>query len=501
MKIKNLFIAFAFFLIANYMFPTLVSAQRLYGMTLQGGVNDLGALFQYTPADSTYIKKFDFGGTANGSDPFSSVMLASNGNLYGTTYQGGANAFGVLFEFNPVSSSYTKKIDFTGVTNGSYPRSALYQASDGNLYGTTELGGTYNGGVLFQYDPVSSQCIKKHDFGAPGVTGTIDSSGYGAVMQATDGKLYGMTFQGGLASGGVIYQYDPTTSSYSKKHDFALLGVTGVTGLVIGTTNGVNPMGALIQASDGNLYGMTNKGGVAGYGVLFKYNPADSTFTKKLDFGAIGVTGISSGVSPMGSLIQASDGNLYGMTSAGGTNNLGVLFQYNPNTNAYTKKLDFTGTSTGSSPYGTLMQASDGNIYGMTSSGGANNYGVLFQYDPVTSVFKKKFDFAGTNGRLPGFSNLIEDSLATGINVLSVNNTISVAPNPATNQITILTSSSADGETVTVSIINVLGETVREEKLKWSNHLSLDIKDLHSGIYFLRIQNEHINYSQKIVKQ
>jgi uncharacterized repeat protein (TIGR03803 family) len=500
MKIKNLFITSALLLIANSILPALVSAQvmRLYGMTIIGGTSNQGVLFQYDPADSAYAKKVDFAGTSNGSEPFGSLMHATDGNLYGAVYQGGANAFGVLFKYDPVSSSYTKKLDFADTATGTYPRSDLVQASDGNLYGTTELGGTYNNGVIYKFDPGTSAFSKVHDFGAAGVTGTIDGSPYNSLMQASDGKLYGLTHVGGVGNEGVLYQYDPATSTYTKKIDFGAIGSTGPT--YITAAYGTNPEGALVQATDGKLYGMTNQGGSGSYGVLFQYDPVLDSVTKKLDFGAIGVTGTTNGINPTGALLLASDSNLYGMTPNGGANNLGVLFKYNPLTSTYTKRVDFAGTSNGATPYGSLIQASDGNLYGMTSAGGSNNGGILFQFNPVTSVFTKKLDFTGTNGKIPGYSRLLEFDLITAVNNLSNNNNFSIAPNPATDQLTIHTPSFPN-ETITVSIMNVLGEIMQKENLKWSDNISMDIKNLHSGIYFLQLKTEKVSMVKRFVKE
>ncbi len=206
-------------------------------------------------------------------------------------------------------------------------------------------------------------------------------------------NIYGMTSNGGVNNAGIIFQYNPSTSAYIKKIDF-----TGA--------NGQFPFGSLVQASDGNLYGMTYAGGTSGVGVLFQYNPSTSTYTKKLDFTVV------NGAFPSGSLIQASDDNLYGMTYQGGTNSEGNLFQFNPSTSTYTEKFDFTGVN-GADPLGSLMQASDGNLYGMTEAGGTNNKGVLFQFNPVTSAYTKELDFIGTNGASPYNTNLLEVSPPT----------------------------------------------------------------------------------------
>jgi uncharacterized repeat protein (TIGR03803 family) len=352
---------------------------KIYGMTNEGGENNLGVLFQYDPATSVYSKKLDFDGS-NGSYPTGSLMQASNGKLYGLTGSGGENYMGVLFQFDPATSVYSKKLDFEGSSNGSYPSGSLIEASDGNLYGLTESGGVNNYGVLFQYKTTTSIFTKKLNFDGD------DNGSYplGSLMEASDGKLYGMTKAGGTNYQGVIFQYDVSASTAIKKFDFA------------GTSNGSNPFGSLIQALDGMLYATTNSGGPNDKGVLFQYNPATSTYTKKFNFEEA-----IHGSYPLGTLIQASDGMLYGMTDRGGANNMGTLFQYNPITSTYTVKVDFAGASNGRDPQGSLMQASDGKLYGMTFLGGIQDNGVLFQYDPATSVYTKKIDFNGVNGVTP----------------------------------------------------------------------------------------------------
>ena len=373
----------------SYPYGSLMQASdgNLYGMTYGGGVNSQGVLFQYDPSANLYTKELDFGYAPNGSFPYSSLIQASDGNLYGMTYGGGANNDGVLFQYNPSTNTYTKELDFDGTTNGRNPYGSLMQASDGNLYGMTYGGGANNQGVLFQYNPSTNTYTKELDFAGA----TNGSFPYGSLVQASDGNLYGMTYEGGANGLGVLFQYNPSTNTFTKELDFA------------GTINGSYPQGSLIQASNGNLYGMTAQGGANGDGVLFEYNPSTNAYTKELDF-----AGTTNGSFPNASLIQASDGNLYGMTSQGGANNDGVLFQYNPSTNAYTKKLDFAGTTNGNSPGGSLMQARNGNLYGMTLEGGANNLGVLFQYNPSTNTFTKTLDYNGTNGEDPYYGNLIE---------------------------------------------------------------------------------------------
>jgi uncharacterized repeat protein (TIGR03803 family) len=359
----------------------LASNGKLYGMTYAGGARGRGVLFEYDPVTNIYTKKMDFIGITNGNHPNGSLIQDTNGSLYGMTSSGGLNDLGVLFEYNPNTDTYTKKFDFAGTPNGSYPFGSLLQASNGKLYGLTSEGGIYNGGVLFEYDPVIDTCIKKLDFDGA----TNGNRPTGTLIQASNGKFYGMSERGGANNYGVLFEYDPILDTCISKLDFA------------GATNGRYPGGSLIQASNGNLYGMTSSGGVNNKGVIFEYDPDTCTYVKKIDF-----SGIIDGYQPHGSLMQASNGKLYGMTYYGGANNMGVLFEYDPVLNTYTKKLDFVGDINGSNPAGSLMQASNGKLYGMTHMGGFSNYGVLFEYDLNTDFYIKELDFSKTiNGSTP----------------------------------------------------------------------------------------------------
>ena len=358
---------------------------KLYGMTHDGGTNNMGVLFEYDPATDTFTKKLDFTGTTNGSYPYGSLMQASNGKLYGMTHDGGANDMGVIFEYDTTTTTCTKKLDFTAGTDENNPYGSLMQASNGKLYGMTAEGGGSYTGVLFEYDPATDNYTKKLNFYSA-------RRPYGSLMQASNGKLYGMTEKGGANDMGVLFEYDPATVTYTKKLDF-------------GIANGGYPRGSLMQASNGKLYGMNAYAGAFFYGVLFEYDLATTTYTKKLDF-----AGATNGGYPEGSLMQASNGKLFGMTVKGGANNMGVLFEYDPATGTYTKKLDFDGATNGSYPYGSLMQASNGKLYGMTAKGGANDMGVLFEYDTATTTCTKKLDFNGvTNGSHP-YGSLIQAS-------------------------------------------------------------------------------------------
>ena len=245
----------------------------------------------------------------------------------------------------------------------------------------TVNGGSNGYGVIFSFDAVTLTYIKLKDFDF--ANGGLPQ---GSLIQATDGKLYGMTVYGGSNSYGVIFSYDPSTGMFSKLKDFDY-------------TNGGYPHGSLIQATNGKLYGMTVNGGNNGYGVIFSFDPVTLTYTKLQDF--------NGGGHPNGSLIQAANGKLYGMLSDGGSNYQGAIFSFEPSTSTYTKLRDFDNTN-GAYPYGSFTQATDGKLYGMTHSGGSYGDGVAFSYDPSTSVFTKLQDFNGTNGANPYYTAFTE---------------------------------------------------------------------------------------------
>jgi uncharacterized repeat protein (TIGR03803 family) len=387
--------------------------KQFWGMAF-GGPLDAGIMFKTDASGNNEMVKYSF---VDWGDPWGSLMRASDGNLYGMTYYGGANNTGCLFQYNPRTWTYTIKYDFN-LADGRRPKGTLMQASDGMIYGTTTEGGnkTINDdhGVLFKYNPLNNTYTKLFDFEGA----TSGTNPFGALIQATDGMLYGMTNLGGANDKGILFQFNPVTNTFTKKLDFD------------GTSKGRNPYGSLMQASDGMLYGMTHSGGTNDVGVLFQFNPTTSAYTKKIDFDMA-----TNGGNPDGSLIQATDGKLYGLTEAGGPKSSGILFQFNITNSAFVDKYDFDDSPHGSSPWGSLMQGYDGNFYGMTryggTVGGPTALGVIFQFNPISNTFTKKLDFNATNGENPRYTNLIEIPVTITTSAVSLTNcagsTISVA--------------------------------------------------------------------------
>jgi uncharacterized repeat protein (TIGR03803 family) len=356
----------------------LATNGKLYGVASGGGANNNGVLFEYDPSTSIFIKRFDFSLSA-GYAPIGSLAQAGNGKLYGMTQYGGSFESGVLFEFDPVTNICTPKFEFDGTgVNGYGPGACrLALAANGKFYGMTVYGGASDAGVIFEYEPGSTVYTKKYDFG--GAQGGYPN---GSLILANNGKFYGMAYQGGTSSLGVLFEYDPVTNAYSKKFDFS-------------GTQGRLPTGDLTLAGNGKLYGTATSGGANNDGVLFEFDPSTGSYAKKIDLIA------STGKSPRGSLALATNGKFYGMTFNGGATGYGVVFEYNSTSNVYTKKIDFKLQEKGATPAGNLTLTRDGKLYGLTFKGGASNVGVLFEYNPATGVYTKKYDFDGANPATP----------------------------------------------------------------------------------------------------
>lgn len=367
----------------------LVGAQLLYGV---GGhiFNRKGEIFSFSPVTKTYTKYKEFNGE-DGDDPRGGLVLATDGKFYGMTLSGGAHDLGVIFSFDPTTKVFSKRRDFNPEGGGNIQGNSLMQASNGKLYGMTNTGGVHNSGVLFSFDPATDAYTKLKDFNKAGGQYPLG----GKLAQATDGKLYGMTSQGGSHDAGVIFSFDPATAIYAKLKDFS-------------GADGRYPVGSVIQAQNGNLYGMTNGGGSKGAGVIFSFEPETKTYTKLKDFAFDN----NDGRAPLGNLLQATDGKLYGMTHFGGNGGRGTLFSFDPATNTFAKLMDFNfGGADGYDPSGSLVQAKDGKLYGIADQGGIDqnlDAGTLFSFDPVTNTFAKLLDFGLENSASTSFGFLTE---------------------------------------------------------------------------------------------
>ena len=212
------------------------------------------------------------------------------------------------------------------------------------------------------------------------------------MIQLNDGKLYGTTSNAydDLYGPGVIFSYDPDNGTYTNVHLFDSL-------------HGSNPNGAPMLASNGLIYGLTSFGGAHTCGVLYSFDPVSHAFTDLFDFRSDQGYFNNTGSNPNGNLIQANDGLLYGLCPYGGQDTGGVIFSFNINTNAYQIVHHISYGKEGFEAYGSLIQASDGKLYGTTFSGGNNPiiYGTVFSFDIGTGIYTVIHKFVSTDGRNP----------------------------------------------------------------------------------------------------
>jgi len=341
----------------NYGQLRLGSDGYLYGTTTLGGTNNLGVIFKILPGGTGYTVVWNFDGTT-GSGPSAGLTLATDTNFYGTAFEGGSNNAGTLFSFNPTTSIATVVHNFVK-GDGGYPLVPPIEARDFNLYGTTDDGAVYR------------FTLKTQTFSLLSPPGTLADGEGGPLFEASDGFLYGTTYHGGTSEDGTIYRMT-TLGNPKVIHQFK-------------GSDGASAFGTLVQAADGNLYGTTQYGGpVSNSGSVFKLVPkAPFPLTTVVGFDALSGSGTNiDGANPAPGLTILNS-VFYGATSAGGSNGFGTLFQIEGG--VFNEFFNFTGnvgTIWGNSASSDLLPNTDGLLYGVTTSGGANGVGVLYSVTP-----------------------------------------------------------------------------------------------------------------------
>jgi uncharacterized repeat protein (TIGR03803 family) len=379
---------------------------NLYGTTASGGPNNHGVggtVFKLTP-NGTLKTLYDFCAQTNCADgafPGAGLVLGADQNLYGvTTYGGGTTqcnlGCGTVFKITP-GGILTTLHTFEGA-DGETPSGPLVQGADGNFYGTTQYGGvatrctsvTDGCGTIFRITP-AGVLTTLHSFNG-------SSDGYfpmGSLVQAPDLNFYGVTVQGGsgtscLGTCGTVFKITPG-GSLTTLHSFDY-------------TDGGLPSAGLVMGGDGNFYGTAIYGGTStacslGCGTVFGMTRT-GTVTTLHSFD------LSDGAYPNSSLIQGTDGNFYGATSAGGSSaacpgsqgdgGCGTLFRMTP-AGALTTLHNFNFTD-GWGADG-LFQSTNGVFYGMTYAGGTVDFGTIFSLDLGLGPFVQTVPTSGRVGQ------------------------------------------------------------------------------------------------------
>lgn len=340
---------------------------------------------------------------ANGNAPIGSMVQGADGNFYGTTNDGGqvgsvecyGNGCGTVFKMTPAGTLTTLYFfcSQVGCPDGEYPQASLVIGSDGNLYGTTVGGGIIGGacgqpgcGTVFRITPAGTLTTLHKFCSEPNCADGYSPSG--GLLLASDGNLYGATLSGGVDAFGVLYKIAPD-GTFTTFYNFCSLQHCA---------DGESSMGNLIQAADGNLYGTTEQGGAANEGTVFKITLGGTLATLHSFIS-------NEGSFPQSGLTQGNDGNFYGAAQAGGITNdvcspagCGTIYKITPG-GALTVLHEFTGAD-GSIPISGLVQATNGKLYGGTWWQGPNNCGTLYEVT-TSGAFSTVYNFNCYDGQSP----------------------------------------------------------------------------------------------------
>jgi uncharacterized repeat protein (TIGR03803 family) len=332
------------------------SSGNLYGTVGYGGTAYAGGVYKVDAAGNETML-YSFTGGADGAYPISTLVRDSAGKLYGTATQGGSVGAGVVFKVD-ASGNETVLHNFTGGTDGTDPVGGLIMDGAGNLYGTTGQGGPSNCGILFKLTPAGKEIIL-HSFTGSATDGKYPS--YTSVVMDALGSLYGVTEEGGTAGHGVVYKLTKT-GKFSILHSFAG-----------GTADGCNVLGAPFRDQYGNIYGTTSSCGASNFGTVWKVTSAG---VETVLYSFTGST--TNAEYPLAGVVGDGRGNLYGTTETGGSANLGTVYRVNQK-GQFTLLHSFTGPD-GEYVYGGLVRdSSTGTLYGTSQNGGTLGYGTVFQ--------------------------------------------------------------------------------------------------------------------------
>lgn len=345
----------------------------LYGTTSSGGVAGDGTVFKLDRSGN-FTTLYQFTGP-DGMWPGGALILDSAGSLYGTTELGGANNGGVVFKVDSAGNETTLYTFGASATDGRQPLSGLIRDASGNLYGTTEVGGTGGAGTLFKLDGAGAETIL-HNFVGSSPDGQYPSGN----MVLVQNRFYGTTSFGGASDMGTAFV---VTTSGKEEVLFSFGGTTGE-----------SAYGGLVRGAGGYLYGASEFGGdltcnavSSGCGTVYKLD------TKGNQTVLYSFLGVPDGDAPVDRLVSDQSGNLYGVTMYGGTGGChpspakgcGIIFMIDPS-GVETVLYEFPGKSQGNYPAGGLIRDAQGNFYGTTAEGGSGcngeGCGVIFKFKP-----------------------------------------------------------------------------------------------------------------------
>jgi uncharacterized repeat protein (TIGR03803 family) len=350
------------------------------------------AVSQFCPAQ-TYSVLYSFeNSVADGNGPTGTLAPDASGNLYGTTQVGGTFGVGTIFKVTPQGTE-SVLYNFDLPPDPMLPIFGLVRDRAGNLYGTTSAGGKYGAGnadgAVFRLSAAGAEKTL-HSFGN-GKDGLIPNGG---LIEDQKGNLYGVSAGGGKSGTGTIFKIAPS-------------GIETI--LYNFPATGGSPSGTLARDSQGNLYGTTVQGGVNGFGTVYELTAAGK-FTALYSF-CVAVH-CTDGSQPLAGVVRDSSGNLYGTTVNGGSNNQGTVFEVTKEGKETVLHSFGLAGGDGYLPMSGLVRDSAGNLYGTTFVGGAHGTGIIFKIDSSgneTLLYSFCSQLNCADGSSPSLGNLILD--------------------------------------------------------------------------------------------
>jgi uncharacterized repeat protein (TIGR03803 family) len=400
------------------------SEGNLYSTAGDGGysnttdcVNGCGVVFELSPPATTFGTwtesfSYDFKGSPNdGADPLDSGLLMDNeGNLYGTTYDGGSGS-GTVFELSPTGTgtwNETVLYNFGSQSgDGGHPAATLNIDNVGNLYGTTTDGGSGNGGTVFEMSPPVTTGgawteTVLYEFCSLANCADGQNPYAGVSFNSGAANLFGTTESGGSDGEGTVFELSPKPTGGCPDGSNPGTGycetvLHSFTGGIDGSVDGEGPFRGLIPDKAGNLYGTTEDGGSGNGGTVFEVSPPTATsgaWSETVLYNFCSVASCTDGEIPLAGLIIDSAGNLYGTTSSGGSGKGGTVFEVSPPTatgGAWSETVLYnfcsaTSCTDGEFPVGGLSMDSSGNLYGATGTGGSQGGGTVYELMLLTSA-------------------------------------------------------------------------------------------------------------------
>jgi uncharacterized repeat protein (TIGR03803 family) len=363
----------------------LDSAGNLYGDTTTGGKPSAsdpypsGAVFELSPASKSWTETvlYTFLGGTDGGEPTGALLADSKGDLFGTTFLGGAQGDGTVFELKLKGTKWKKTtlFSFTG-SNGSQPFAGLVANKAGDLFGVTTTGGQFNQGAVFEIQAKTFAESVVYSF-----VGPEGSTPNGGLVIDGNGNLFGTASTNTVSPyAGSVFELSPPASGQSLWTFTQLHAFTG-------GADGGSPQGAMVEDASGNLYGASFGGTGMGNGTLFELSPSAGSPTG-YSYQVIFTFSGSAGSNPFGDVALDASGNLWGsLLNSNDVNSSGGLFVVSPpvgGSGSWTQSASylFNGTAGGYSPYAGLTLDGKGNAYGANFSGGKSGVGAAFKFVP-----------------------------------------------------------------------------------------------------------------------